>query len=90
MISASGSRAGPSVCAPSISVSAIAMPKAMVLPDPVWADTSRSRPSASASTTAFCTGVGVVYSRSARARDRAGCVVGKLKGNSRVGVFGPS
>ena len=34
-------------------VSAIAKPNAMVLPDPVWADTKRSRPCASSSTTAF-------------------------------------
>jgi hypothetical protein len=33
--------------------------------------------------------VGVVYSRSARARERAGWVAGKLKGNFRVGISAP-
>ena len=49
--------AGPIAAAPSISVSASARPKAMVLPEPVWAETSRSRPSASSAITAVCTGV---------------------------------
>ena len=38
---------------------AIASPKATVFPEPVCAETIRSRPSASVSSTAACTGVGV-------------------------------
>ena len=41
------------------SCGAMARPKATVLPDPVWAETMRSRPAASASRTAAWTGVGV-------------------------------
>ena len=41
------------------SESAIAAPKATVLPEPVCDDTSRSRPALPASSTAACTPVGV-------------------------------
>ena len=44
---------------PGISSAAIARPKATVLPDPVRAETSRSRPTAPSSSTAAWTGVGV-------------------------------
>ena len=40
-------------------VAAIAAPKAIVLPDPVWEETSRSRPAQSAARTAAWTEVGV-------------------------------
>ncbi len=39
---------------------ASARPKATVLPEPVWAETSASRPSRSVAITAFCTGVSCV------------------------------
>ena len=41
-----------------ISCSAMARPKATVLPEPVWAETRRSRPLACSSSTAAWTGVG--------------------------------
>jgi superfamily II DNA/RNA helicase len=57
--SASGAAAGGS--APSASSSsAIARPKATVLPEPVWAETTRSRLRAPGSITALWTGVSVV------------------------------
>ena len=49
---AAGVPSAPSSCG------AMARPKATVLPEPVWAETIRSRPSASASSTAAWTGVG--------------------------------
>jgi hypothetical protein len=58
MISASGAPYSPKRSASPSSVGAMAMPKATVLPEPVWADTSRSRPWASPSRIAACTGVG--------------------------------
>ncbi len=58
MTSASGAPAGANRSSAPSSVSAKARPKATVLPEPVWAETSRSRPAASACSTAACTGGG--------------------------------
>jgi hypothetical protein len=46
-----------------------------VLPEPVCADTSRSRPAASSASTAVCTGVRESKLRSARARASGGLEV---------------
>ena len=59
MTSAIGVSAYSRRSAPASSWSAIAMPKATVLPDPVCALTSASRPVASGASTAICTGVSV-------------------------------
>ena len=53
-----GGTAGAAIPLPLKSCGAIARPKATVFPDPVCAETMRSRPSASGSSTAACTGVG--------------------------------
>ena len=71
MTSASGALATGAV-SPSRSADAIASPKATVLPDPVFAETIRSRPCASSAMTADWTGVSCVYSRASSACARAG------------------
>ena len=55
--SANGVRVRASASADRIA-SAMAIPNATVLPEPVWADTSKSRPRASGVMTEACTGVG--------------------------------
>ena len=61
MISASGSAAWERRSASPSSVGAIASPKATVFPEPVCAETSKSRPAVLASRTASCTAVGAEY-----------------------------
>src|SRR3546814_15416936 len=67
MTSASGSPAGASRSASPRISGAQARPKATVFPDPVWAETIKSRPAASGSSTACWTDVKDVYPRAASA-----------------------
>jgi hypothetical protein len=54
----SGAPGGGRRSAPPSNSGAMERPKATVLPEPVWAETSKSRPAVSSARTALCTGVG--------------------------------